>query len=453
MKKGIKTVLTALTLCVFLSGCQIIGFDTQNLMHPPKATGDKAEIQNVLLQETGGNITLKYPQRGDYRSAIVMFDITGNGEEEAIVFYRLNDEVATDTNMMIIARKDGKWRKVGNFTNSGTEIDRVCFGDMDGDGQNEIIVGWATHESTANALSVFKYTQKEVLELPLKYTYTEMIVDDFDGDQNQEIFLASLALSAGNKPSNARLLKMDSDGKSIANQGYVELYPNVTKYAAVTAGRISEDQYGVVIDGSKPGDMLVTELVYWDKSRKMLMAPAYDASKQKVRFLAERSSTTISKDINNDSIIEIPTVSPMLGYSENDKNQVVYLTRWWRYNPQKEDIDPVWNMVANYTDGYSFILPDTWENRVTAKMDTKNRTLIFYEWKRNTNGTGELGDELLRIQIFSSKEWEEGKNTNDYSVILKQSSKIYAYTVKTPKNPLALDYDAICNCFRLINIS
>ena len=59
--------------------------DTQNLMSPPKATGDKADIQRVI-EESAGSYTFKYPQKGDYRSAVIMHDINGDGTDEAVAF-------------------------------------------------------------------------------------------------------------------------------------------------------------------------------------------------------------------------------------------------------------------------------------------------------------------------------------------------------------------------------
>lgn len=63
--------------------------DTQNLMSPPKATGDKADIQRVI-EESAGSYTFKYPQKGDYRSAVIMHDINGDGTDEAVAFYKSN---------------------------------------------------------------------------------------------------------------------------------------------------------------------------------------------------------------------------------------------------------------------------------------------------------------------------------------------------------------------------
>ena len=43
-----KLICALLALCLFCSGCSVMDLDTQNLMSPPKATGDKADIQRAV---------------------------------------------------------------------------------------------------------------------------------------------------------------------------------------------------------------------------------------------------------------------------------------------------------------------------------------------------------------------------------------------------------------------
>ena len=48
-----KLICALLALCLFCSGCSVMDLDTQNLMSPPKATGDKADIQRVIEESAG----------------------------------------------------------------------------------------------------------------------------------------------------------------------------------------------------------------------------------------------------------------------------------------------------------------------------------------------------------------------------------------------------------------
>ena len=67
---------------VMLSGCTL-GGSAENLLSPPVIYEEQEDIYNALRKSISGNITLQYPRSGAYRSAFVIKDIDGNGDDEA----------------------------------------------------------------------------------------------------------------------------------------------------------------------------------------------------------------------------------------------------------------------------------------------------------------------------------------------------------------------------------
>ena len=83
--KGKVFLLVCVMALPFLfSGCSSIGVDVQTLMRPPKATGERQEIYEAVEQQAGSGFIWKYPRTGQYRSAVIMQDVTGDGVEEAV---------------------------------------------------------------------------------------------------------------------------------------------------------------------------------------------------------------------------------------------------------------------------------------------------------------------------------------------------------------------------------
>ena len=85
MKTTIKRLaagaLAALCMLPF-SGCGVLfSDDTEALMRPPRPTGDKAGIHELIEKAAGEGYTFKYPSSGDNRSAIIMQDLTNDGVE------------------------------------------------------------------------------------------------------------------------------------------------------------------------------------------------------------------------------------------------------------------------------------------------------------------------------------------------------------------------------------
>lgn len=441
----LKAVAMALMLALTLSGCSFVGLDAQTLMRPPKPTGEKADIHALLESKTDGKMTLKYPRSGDYRSAIITHDVCGDKNDEAMAIFQKGDETS-GTDLMFM-KKDGKWVDMGFFNSPAAQVDKVCFGDVTGDGKDDVIVGWGNSLNNTSTICVYYYKNGKMNELKIDQTYTELAVMDFDGDGKDEIFTASV--SVGDQPALARLLRI-KDG-NVEIMGSCRMDSGVTKYASAQTGLINEKQNGIVLDGMKSADTLVTEMLYWDKTARALKSPFFD-SRTKTANYTVRNTSVVSKDINNDKIIEVPMVSLMPGYNDQANNDSAYITDWNRYDTQTGALVRVMSMALDYSDGYWFLIPDMWRGRITTKADTATRTVTFYEWKADKKRvTGTIGDALLKIQVFSESEWDGGEEAPGFYELMESNNMIFAACSPSPDNPLSLSGSDVKNSFKLMN--
>lgn len=78
-------------------------------MRPPRPTGDKAEIQNIIEEKAGSGFTFVYPQSGDYRSAVTMQDLDNDGSDEVIALFSSGGE-NTKLNLMIMTKRENHGR-------------------------------------------------------------------------------------------------------------------------------------------------------------------------------------------------------------------------------------------------------------------------------------------------------------------------------------------------------
>lgn len=446
LKVTLTAILLALTMA--LSGCSFVGLDAQTLMHSPKPTGEnEADIQELLEKTAGGEMTLKYPTNGDYRSAIITHDLCGDKNSEAIAIYQKGDETS-GTNIMFMEKINGVWKDIGSFNNPASQVERVCFGDLDGDGKDEVIVGWGSSLNNTGSICVYYYKDKKMNELELKQSYTEMAVMDFDGDGKEEIFTANITV--GDQPAVARLIRI-KDG-TIELMGTASLDVGVTKYVSIKTGLVNEKQKGVVLDGMKDADTMVTEMLYWSKKSSALEAPFYDAPTKSAKS-TERKTSVVSKDINGDKIIEIPTVMILPGYNGTVTDDAAYLINWYRYDTETDTFIRVMSMTIDYSDGYWFSIPDMWLGKITAKTDTTARTVTFYEWlKSSKDAAGTLGQAILKIQVFTEKEWQQqSAGTKGFFKIASGENIVYAASRPSPSNLLSMTQDEIKSAFQLLD--
>ena len=441
----LKAVAIALVLAMTMSGCSFVGLDAQTLMNPPKPTGERADIQALLESKAGNKMVLKYPRSGDYRSAIITHDICGDKIEEAMAIYQKDDDSAGAN--IVFMKKDAKWMDMGSFSNPSGQVDKVCFGDVNGDGKDEVIVGWGSSLNNTTTICVYYYKNGKMNELKLDQSYTELAVMDIDDDKQDEIFTANV--SVGDQPALAHLYRV-KDG-AVEVMGTCPLDSGVTKYASVQAGLIGVNQSGIVLDGMKTANSLVTELLYWDKKTKTLKSPFYDV-KTKTANYTLRSTSVVSKDINGDKIIEMPIVNLMPGFTGATAVDAAYITNWHRYDTQTNTFVRVMSMVLNYSDGYWFLMPDMWQGKVTTQTDTVTRTITFFKWLPGAKkAAGKIGVPLLKIQVFSEKEWNDGVGTEGFFKLLDSSGMVFAANSPSQSDALSLTISDVKSSFKIIN--
>ena len=325
-------------------------------------------------------------------------------------------------------------------------MDRVAFGDLNGDGKDEVVVGWGSGVGNTGTICAYEYKNGKMNELKLNQSYTEMTVMDFDGDGVDEIFTANVTV--GDQPAAARLFRIKDD--SIELMGTAPLDAGVTQYVSFKTGLINVNQNGVVLDGSKTANTMVTELLYWNKKTKTLQAPFYDAASKSAKN-TERNTSVVSRDINGDKILEIPIVTLMPGYTGATTEDAAYLTTWHRYDTSTNTFIRVMSMVIDYSDGYWFSIPDLWRGKITTKMDAASRTMTFYRWAPGAKGSaGKTGSALLKIEAFTQKEWATSSDTKGFFKLEEGDSVVFAAALPSPDDPLAMTAAEVKNAFQLI---
>jgi len=297
-----------------------LGLDAQTLMKPPKATGERQEIYSVLEEKTNHQLTLRYPKAGEYRSAIVMRDVTGDGNDEAIAFYTRGEEPYTIVS--VISEIDGTWTEIASYKNPSTQIDRICFGDFNGNGIVDFAIGWGNSTTGTSELNLYTYKDETIKEVSTKELYNELAVVEFESGKNG---IVTIRLQTKESPSTAKLFTI-SNG-SISLLGTAKLDSDVTKYNKVTVGKISADDYGIILDGMKSARTYQTEILYWDRNDSKLKNPLYRPEDKTVLY-TERNTSISSQDINGDSMIEIPITHILPGISSDNISDTAYIVNW-----------------------------------------------------------------------------------------------------------------------------
>lgn len=436
MKRIVAVI--SVVLLFMLSGCSLMSLDNTNIMSPPKATGNKADIQKLIDKQTSGDYTLKYPKNGSIRSSIVLHNLDNDDEEEAIAFY--SDKEGDHIHALFCENDDDEYIVLEDVLLEASNVDRIDFADLNNDDTCEILIGYSTSSSSQNTLNIYRY-KEEIKKLDVSCMYTSLVCGDFDNDRKDDVLLISLF--SGDIAAQAKLMIYNNGGLSELSS--VELDPDVTHLANVTYGQISYGKYGAIIDGITTLGDYTTQLVYFDSSQPALLNPLYTYSDYN---MTRRTTQVCSMDFDKDELVDIPICSLMIYDSEEDENTISRRIDWSNLDVDSYTLKTSKSSIICPSDGYLITMPSKWNETVTARYDSKNRETTVYAYGFSDNSIV-LTEEIITVKAFLEEDFD--KDDSGYIEFLRTGSTVYAYSIGTTDSYLSITGDEIASLFSLIN--
>jgi hypothetical protein len=247
-------------------------------------------------------------------------------------------------------------------------------------------------------------------------TYSIISVEDIDNDGYNELFLVN-----GNTASSyaeAKILKVDENNKYVRSR--VAMDSNSMDYTQSLYSTPSYDSSKqVFIDSIIATNMIETEILYFNDSDGNLLVSNASDSSNIILGDTMRPSGYSSCDIDNDGVIEIPTVTTFTGYEKLSDTEQLKMTKWLTY--QNQSLVTKYEGYYSITDGYFFALPERWKGKVTIKVDNARNDMVFYEYNDDLEDSTV---ELLRITVSDEKN-KETIEKNGYQLMRTNNGKCY----------------------------
>lgn len=427
-----KVIIMLLAMCVSLCFCGCAFIDSADeMVAPPELTGEMSPIADALYAVAGKNCDLKYPTAGNHRSAIVLEDINGDSIFEAFAFYSTSDDEMTTMHINVICQRSGKWVSVSDQTIVATGVEMVEFSDLNGNGTEEILIGWDVNGTSEKQLSVFTFGEN-VLAQQLLQPYTSFICCDLDSNGSNEIFVH--LLNTAEKSNKAIIYNYNEKG--MAQTAGCMMDGSVKSASEPVLSVLSNGQKAIYIDEIK-GVGSVTEVLYFSKGE--LLNPLLDSVNSFENISTYRAASIETKDINRDGILEIPVASDLPNaVSDGEK---LYYTNWCSFNGEKLSVKLV--TIVNTVDGYYLTVPNTMIGHLAVLKDIENHERKFYHYDSKNSVLGKLLFTVTAVELddWASKEYEHGNKTEIYRtkdtvfvVELGEGAKAFAITVEVIKD-------------------
>ncbi len=366
MSKGKHMFLAALMFLTILlaTGCggEGIGFtlDPQELYRLPKLPVKYTDLNSQLTAILDSGAEYAAPASGSNNQPVQMWDLDGDGREEALAFFR-NSTDEKPLKIYICKMQEDSYEQIALIEGSGTAIHSISYTDMNGDGRMELAVSWRVSTDLL-VLSIYDLQPDGPVEI-VRTTYVRYNILDMNGDSNKEL----IALRTNEAGVGVADYYTWQDGV-FEQKSTAPLSMNMAELSQqgwVTGGMLRDGVPALFVTGVEIGVQEMPRVVYDILTEKngdlvnAVLSTQTGVSSEIARFCSLYPS-----DINNNGITETPW--PILPDEETVPTDPGHgFVEWRSYDTSGKSVVE----LATYhdlADGWYLKLPKEWKGRIVA---------------------------------------------------------------------------------------
>lgn len=419
MRKQIRVLTAALLLAMILSGCGgfHLEFNPEELYALPELPAKYTELNAQLNAILEGGAEYAAPTSGTNIQPVQLTDLDGDGQQEAVAFFRKADD-ERPLKIYIFSALGDSYEQSAVIEGSGASVYSVVYSDLDGDGRTELIVGWRVN-AELQALSVYALPAAGPTELLRSVSYVRYANADLNGDGLQE-----LVVLHSDEEGEGVADYYDWQGGTLALQSPARI--SVTMAELNQQGRLYTGQ----LRGGRPA-LFVTGVTEESGAVTDVLALRNGELTNIVLSEATGVSGVIAPfyglypmDINGDGLTEVP-------FPVSAGGAPPYHRIDWRSFALDGTGETAASTYHSVEDGWYLQLPQSWVDRVETERSTTpgESSVTFYM----LNEDGLRGPAILRITAITGSGREIRATRGNRFSLSRQSTSIY--TAELPETP------------------
>ena len=435
-KRAALGALLAL-FCVLASGCLIRPLD--ELYALPQQAAEYYDLQNAIEEILHGGAEYCAPSSGENQQAVQLADVDGDGEDEAVAFFRVPGD--KPLKIYVFDRQGEHYEQLAVIEGDGTAFASVDYRQIDGVDGNEIVVARKISDQTPQMLSVYALRQGRVDEL-LSVSTIRYTTADLNSDGLQDL----LTLRADSNQTNgiADLYCWQNDTLICRGTVNLSVPVNADSIRRIFCGQMQRNVSAVFVAGSVDDDTILTDVLVLRAGEFCNVAQMAEAE---TGAKTARYRSIYAVDIDGDGLIELPSTLRLQNLRADDKTEY-YMINWYNLtlNGQKVFRRATYH---NYTDGWYVELPDQWN--LTPIVDYATDTdgyagYHFYE----SDGTSDAPDWLFTIYSFSGGNARELAQADGRFILGEKGDVVYSAALQTESTLPELSQERLKELFHFI---
>ncbi|SKC85225.1 hypothetical protein [Maledivibacter halophilus] len=412
MQKKFKLIVLEIIVVFSIMGCSYVESPDMLIRRPRKVIEN--ENYNIINKFLDENKTLTLASGQENYEAIRRVDIDGDKANELLVLYKDIDKKHQNIKgfgILILKEEKNQWYEINRIGGLSHSFDLVDYKDITGDNKLEIIIGVNTENEMNKQLLIYSYHGGYFRDI-YSCIYKDIGIGDLNKDGQSELIVFN------KKPENnkkyVQVLKFFNDDMMILDEYIIN---NDSYYSTMTVGKASKEEIGVFIDYDVGLYKGYTDLLVMKNNKLIQVLDNIRINYKKVF----ENHITNSEDINNDNIIEIGFIEKLLITGEYKDYSVPYIKKWYQWN-EENDIVLIQREYYDYNQRYKIIIPKEWQDDFII-LEKENKTSTeFY----SLNNKKQLDKHIFSIKSFNKENWDK-KNLDtigkDY-IVLKEDENI-----------------------------
>ncbi len=420
------SLFVAILLLLFITKSKPV----ESLLRAPGRDEQNTQIWQVFENTVGNDYTLKTPTYGGHRSALIYSDLNNDGVDEIVVFYSKKGSGETVSLQIFSSNNADGWSDLAGTESGFNEVKQVEFADINGDGTNEIIVGWGLQSNKLLQrvdVYIVDYDSKTLNNI-FSTEYLSFGVYDFDADKKSELAV----ISADNtvETATSRFFIYTYKESKVKKLASIEVDPTITTVSQLAFDYVRRFSCSrAYVDGYTTDGFMTTDMISFDI--KTCKLSRVFVKEETVCTISKRNTNVECEDINADGIVEIPLQTELtlksiktgvIDWTAVLQDKVISTTRYF----------------DNRANNYYFEIPQWLKEDIVPVLLSDGETLRFYYSSNNLVKNQNLNEATALFEIRTEFEDEDSSLSNRFKLINTHKGKNYYFRIFDAGNELGI---------------
>ena len=432
MKKRIIFLVVASVTALLLTGCAMRTVEEMYAL--PKRSEEFNEMQSAIDTAMYG-MTYASPQFGENQQTVQMADLNGDGTDEILVFAKGASEKPLQI-LIFTQDAEGRVRTMETIGANGLAFEQVEYVDFDNEPGSELIVGIRVGDRVQRSVAVYTFKNGDA-ELMLMNGYSKFVTCDLDQNNRSEL----MVLRPGEQETEhgMAVLYHYGDGQ-IERSAEMSLSESPENIRRIMQGSLQNGIPAIFVASSVDQNAIITD-VLTVKNGQLINISVSDDINTSVHTL--RNYYVYAEDIDDDGIVEIPSIITMKPIYHWTEEKEKYLLRWYSFDENAWEYDKLFTF-HNFVGGWYLQLNNQWAGRITVEQN--DGVYEFYLWDE----TYQIATPLFTLFVFTGSTRDEEAMKDGRFALYRSEGVAYAASLSEAAAEYAITEDYLINSFRLI---